>query len=75
MVDHNFLPQAKEIIKLYESVGIKKERVLIKIASTWEGAFPHFLDDPNNPLIVLEGIQGAKRGVTVMNVHGRRRAR
>jgi len=29
--------KAKELIKLYESVGIKKERVLIKIASTWEG--------------------------------------
>ncbi|ETW75145.1 hypothetical protein HETIRDRAFT_461201 [Heterobasidion irregulare TC 32-1] len=29
--------KAKELIALYESVGIKKERVLIKIASTWEG--------------------------------------
>jgi transaldolase len=29
--------KAKEIIALYESVGIKKERVLIKIASSWEG--------------------------------------
>lgn len=29
--------QAKELIALYESVGIKKERVLIKIAATWEG--------------------------------------
>ncbi|KIK90572.1 hypothetical protein PAXRUDRAFT_673306 [Paxillus rubicundulus Ve08.2h10] len=29
--------KAREIITLYESVGIKKERVLIKIASTWEG--------------------------------------
>ncbi|KAF8833944.1 transaldolase [Paxillus ammoniavirescens] len=29
--------KAREIIALYESVGIKKERVLIKIASTWEG--------------------------------------
>ncbi|TFK50381.1 transaldolase [Heliocybe sulcata] len=29
--------KAKELIKLYESVGIKKERILIKIASTWEG--------------------------------------
>ena len=25
------------LIELYESVGIAKERVLIKIASTWEG--------------------------------------
>lgn len=31
------LLQAKELIALYESVGIKKERILIKIASTWEG--------------------------------------
>lgn len=29
--------KAKELISLYESVGIKKERILIKIASTWEG--------------------------------------
>ncbi|TDL18976.1 transaldolase [Rickenella mellea] len=29
--------KAKELIKLYESLGIKKERILIKIASTWEG--------------------------------------
>lgn len=29
--------QAKELIALYDSVGIKKERILIKIAATWEG--------------------------------------
>ncbi|OBZ78224.1 Transaldolase [Grifola frondosa] len=29
--------KAKELIALYNSVGIKKERVLIKVASTWEG--------------------------------------
>ncbi|KIM53441.1 hypothetical protein SCLCIDRAFT_1222755 [Scleroderma citrinum Foug A] len=29
--------KAKELISLYESVGIKKERILIKIASTYEG--------------------------------------
>jgi transaldolase len=29
--------QARHLIKLYESVGIPKERILIKIASTWEG--------------------------------------
>ncbi|KAJ7721724.1 hypothetical protein DFH07DRAFT_857492 [Mycena maculata] len=29
--------KAKELIALYESVGIKKDRILIKIASTWEG--------------------------------------
>lgn len=29
--------QAKELIALYDSVGIPKERILIKIASTWEG--------------------------------------
>ncbi|KAH7106418.1 transaldolase [Auriculariales sp. MPI-PUGE-AT-0066] len=31
------IAKALEYIKLYESVGIKKERILIKIASTWEG--------------------------------------
>ncbi|KAJ2161321.1 sedoheptulose-7-phosphate:D-glyceraldehyde-3- phosphate transaldolase [Coemansia sp. RSA 552] len=29
--------KAREIIDLYKSIGIDKERVLIKIASTWEG--------------------------------------
>lgn len=29
--------QAKTLIALYESLGISKDRVLIKIASTWEG--------------------------------------
>ncbi|GGG97282.1 transaldolase [Silvibacterium dinghuense] len=31
------LKQAREIIALYESAGISKQRILIKIASTWEG--------------------------------------
>lgn len=29
--------KARELIDLYKSVGIDKERVLIKVASTWEG--------------------------------------
>jgi len=29
--------KAKHLIELYESVGIPKERILIKIASSWEG--------------------------------------
>ncbi|KAF8339112.1 uncharacterized protein EI90DRAFT_2908569 [Cantharellus anzutake] len=29
--------KALELIKLYDSIGIPKERILIKIASTWEG--------------------------------------
>jgi transaldolase len=29
--------KAKKIISLYESVGISRERILVKIASTWEG--------------------------------------
>jgi transaldolase len=29
--------KARHLIALYESIGIKKDRVLIKIASTWEG--------------------------------------
>ncbi|KAN0131984.1 hypothetical protein V8E53_010264 [Lactarius tabidus] len=29
--------KARHLIALYESIGIKKERILIKIASTWEG--------------------------------------
>lgn len=31
------IKKALEIIELYKSVGIDKERVLIKLASTWEG--------------------------------------
>ncbi|CCD27080.1 sedoheptulose-7-phosphate:D-glyceraldehyde-3-phosphate transaldolase TAL1 NDAI_0J01880 [Naumovozyma dairenensis CBS 421] len=31
------IAKALEIIKLYKDIGISKERVLIKIASTWEG--------------------------------------
>ncbi len=31
------LAKAREIIALYEKAGISKDRVLIKIASTWEG--------------------------------------
>ncbi|XP_046394329.1 probable transaldolase [Ischnura elegans] len=29
--------KAKKLISLYEELGIKKERILIKLASTWEG--------------------------------------
>ena len=29
--------KARKLIELYESIGIKRERILIKIASTWEG--------------------------------------
>ena len=31
------IAKAKRFIKLYDEAGIKKERVLIKLASTWEG--------------------------------------
>jgi transaldolase len=31
------LSKARQIIKLYEETGISRDRVLIKIASTWEG--------------------------------------
>lgn len=37
METNRLTPQAKELIALYDSVGIKKDRILIKIASTWEG--------------------------------------
>ena len=29
--------KARKLIKLYKEVGVKKDRILIKIASTWEG--------------------------------------
>lgn len=31
------IQKAQTLIKLYESMGISKERILIKLASTWEG--------------------------------------
>lgn len=31
------ISKAKEIIKLYDDAGVSKDRILIKIASTWEG--------------------------------------
>jgi transaldolase len=31
------IAKIKELITLYEEVGVKKERILFKIASTWEG--------------------------------------
>lgn len=31
------IAKARELINLYASLGVKKERVLIKLASTWEG--------------------------------------
>lgn len=31
------MQKAKKLIQLYEEEGIKKERILIKLASTWEG--------------------------------------
>jgi transaldolase len=35
--EHASVEKARKIIKLYEGHGISKERVLIKLASTWEG--------------------------------------
>jgi transaldolase len=34
---HASIHRGKRIIKMYEEVGIAKERILIKLASTWEG--------------------------------------
>jgi transaldolase len=34
---HKTIDQAREIIAQYDSAGVKREHVLIKIASTWEG--------------------------------------
>lgn len=31
------IEKAKRLIALYEGLGVSKERVLIKLASTWEG--------------------------------------
>ena len=31
------IAKARELIRLYEEAGIKKERILIKLTSSWEG--------------------------------------
>lgn len=31
------IEKAKRLIALYEGLGVSKERILIKLASTWEG--------------------------------------
>jgi len=31
------IQKALKLIKMYEEVGVSKDRILIKIASTWEG--------------------------------------
>ena len=31
------IQKARKLISLYEELGISKERILIKLASTWEG--------------------------------------
>lgn len=31
------IEKARKLIQLYEEEGVKKERILIKLASTWEG--------------------------------------
>jgi len=31
------IAKARELINMYEEVGVKKERILIKVAATWEG--------------------------------------
>ena len=34
---HSHTAQARELIALYAAAGVGRERVLIKIAATWEG--------------------------------------
>ncbi len=34
------LNKARQLIALYEAAGVAKERVLIKLASTWEASAP-----------------------------------
>jgi transaldolase len=31
------IEKARQLIKMYDDIGVKKERILIKIAATWEG--------------------------------------
>lgn len=31
------IQKARELIRMYEEVGVKKERILVKVAATWEG--------------------------------------
>jgi len=46
---HDSVEKALHIIELYKSIGIPKERILIKIASTWEGIkAAHILQSKHN---------------------------
>jgi transaldolase len=58
---------------LYKEVNIPKERVLIKIASTWEGelcaAWPSFFEAVSDYGMVGIGIQAAKELEAKHGVH------
>lgn len=67
--------KALEIIKLYEAEGIDKERVLIKIASTWEGIqAAHELEKEHGIHVNLtllfsfsQAVAAAEAGVTLIS--------
>ncbi len=52
------IKKARQLVKIYEERGIPRERVLIKIASTWEGSVP-------GPILHLR--QGQTLNVTFVN--------
>jgi len=47
------IERAKKFIKLYEEAGISKERILIKLSTTWEGVQAAKLVLYNLALIII----------------------
>src|SRR4051812_12221814 len=73
------LAKAHRLIELYEKAGIKRERILIKIASTWEGIrAAHQLEGEgihcNLPLLFsfAQAVACAEAGVTLIPPFGGR---
>lgn len=68
------IQKAHELIKMYEEVGVPKDRILIKVASTWEGiAAAKVLEEQgihcNCTLIfsIAQAIAAAEAGVTLIS--------
>ncbi|KZT59348.1 transaldolase [Calocera cornea HHB12733] len=66
--------KARELIALYKSVGVSKDRVLIKIASTWEGIqAAHVLEQEGihcNMTLIFgfgQAVAAAEAGVTLIS--------
>ena len=58
---HCQIEKAKKLIAMYEKLGVSKERVLIKLSSTWEGI--QVREGSNQVVLILGGYPGKVRGL------------